>query len=960
MMKKVLQLLTIFLGLTALNSFGQITDPFFEHVNYRGAFGTTDWTSGWANWNPQNTNYPAITTTVSGDITTNTTWAPNSSPVFGASSFSNPNLQDPFFTPVDYVGAFGTIDWTSGWANWNPQTTSYGTAGITISGDITSNTTWTSSNIYLLNGFVYVKPGVTLTIEPGTIIRGDKATKGTLIIEKGAKINAVGTSSNPIVFTSNVAAGSRDYGDWGGIILCGKAQINIPGDTALIEGGPTAYYGGGANPDNADSSGVLKYVRIEFPGIPLQPNQEINGLTFGGVGNKTVIDYIQVSYSGDDSYEWFGGSVNAKHLIAFRGLDDEFDTDNGFSGKLQFLAGLRDPNVADVSGSNGFESDNDASGSTNLPQTSAIFCNVSLFGPKVNGSTSVNSNFKRAMHLRRNTKLSVYNSVFAGWPTGLYIDGTLTQGNAIANNLQIENCILSGMTTFFDVPAGGTWASNDERAWFMASSRNNDTLATNTQLMITDPFNLSNPNFLPSSGNTVYFLSGFVYVKPGVTLTIEPGTIVRGDKTTKGTLIIEKGAKLVAEGTRYNPIIFTSNVAAGSRDYGDWGGIILCGKAQINIPGDSALIEGGPLAYYGGGANPDNADNSGSLKYLRIEFPGIPLQPNQEINGITFGGVGNGTQIDNIQVSYSGDDSYEWFGGAVNAKHLIAFRGLDDEFDTDNGFSGKLQFLVGLRDPNVADISGSNGFESDNDAAGSNNLPQTMPTFSNVSLFGPKATSSTTINSNFKRAMHLRRNTALNAYNSIFAGWPTGLYIDGTASQGNAINNTLNISNCVLAGMVTYFDVPSGGTWAANDERSWFLTASKANDTLVNNSDLLLADPFNLNAPNFLPLASSAMLIGSIWWVDGIDDVKSNIQTSDVFPNPTTGFTNIEITNLRHTQLRIAVYDVTGRMVKTIADENVEPGIFTTGFDSADMKPGLYFVNIITATKSETIKLLKK
>ena len=158
---------------TLLQVNGQINDSFFDHVNYRGAFGSTDWTNGWANWNPQNTNYPSTTTTISGEITSNTTWSPNASPLLSGANFNNLNLQDPFFTPVNFRGAFGTTDWTSGWANWNPQTTVYGTPTVTISGNITSNTTWNSSTVYLLSGFVYVKDGVTLSIEPGTVIRGD-------------------------------------------------------------------------------------------------------------------------------------------------------------------------------------------------------------------------------------------------------------------------------------------------------------------------------------------------------------------------------------------------------------------------------------------------------------------------------------------------------------------------------------------------------------------------------------------------------------------------------------------------------------------------------------------------------------------------------------------------------------------------------------------------------------------
>jgi hypothetical protein len=419
--------------------------------------------------------------------------------------FSQSTINDPFFDQVAYRGAFNaTDDWTAGWANWDCQNTVYPAATVTVSGELTSNATWTSNNVYLIQGFYYVRGGVTLTIQPGTIIRGDKDTKGSLIIERGAKLMAEGTVSQPIVFTSNFTPGNRAYGDWGGVILCGKATINPVGGTAIIEGGPTSEYGGS---DDNDNSGSLKFVRIEFPGIPFVPDKEINGLTFGGVGKSTQIDYVQVSYSGDDSYEWFGGTVNCKHLIAYRGWDDDFDTDFGFRGLLQFCVSLRDKDIADPgSGSNGFESDNDASGSTNTPQTKCIMANMSVFGPKYDLATAINSNFKRAMHLRRNSSLSTFNSVFTGWPTGLFIDGTASQGNATNGDMKIQRCVMSGMGQFF--------ASSFEHDFFMTPAFGNDTLATNDLLMYVDPFNLGQPNFLLQSGSELR--SGSIWPQTGL------------------------------------------------------------------------------------------------------------------------------------------------------------------------------------------------------------------------------------------------------------------------------------------------------------------------------------------------------------------------------------------------------------------------------------------------------------
>ena len=186
-----------------------------------------------------------------------------------------------------------------------------------------------------------------------------------MIITRGAKIEAVGTVDKPIVFTSNMAAGARDRGDWGGLILLGKAKNN-KGNSVPIEGISDATdKGKHGGTDDADNSGTLKYVRVEYAGIPLSPDNEINGVTFGSVGSGTTVDYVQVYRSGDDAFEWFGGSVNAKHLLAVGTWDDDFDTDNGYSGKIQFAIAQRIHSIADVSGSNGFESDNDSNGSNN-------------------------------------------------------------------------------------------------------------------------------------------------------------------------------------------------------------------------------------------------------------------------------------------------------------------------------------------------------------------------------------------------------------------------------------------------------------------------------------------------------------------------------------------------------------------------------------------------------------------
>ena len=362
------------------------------------------------------------------------------------------NAQDAFWSVTNYRGAFpitdGTpaTDWTAGWSNFDPQTTVYPATVTTVSTDVLTNTTW--SGVVKLQNKIYVKNNATLTILPGTIIRGDKLSQATLIVTRGAKIYANGTAANPVIFTSNEAAGTRLAGDWGGLVLLGLAKNNQPGGVANIEGiVPTTDTQFGGNFDN-DNSGSLTYVRIEFAGIALEVNKEINGLTCGSVGSATVIDYVQVSNSGDDSFEWFGGTVNCKHLIAYRGLDDDFDTDYGYRGKIQFGLAIRDKDVSDAIGdSNSFESDNDAAGSTAQPKTRPIFSNMTLVGPKGNGTIAlpVGEKFEKAFRLRRNTSTSCLNSLVTGWEKGLSIESTSTAANVTGDSLMFAN---NTMTNF--------------------------------------------------------------------------------------------------------------------------------------------------------------------------------------------------------------------------------------------------------------------------------------------------------------------------------------------------------------------------------------------------------------------------------------------------------------------------------------------------------------------------------
>lgn len=375
------------------------------------------------------------------------------------------------------------------------------TENLILSGKINTDRTLKTGNTYKLRGIVYVVDGAKLSIEPGVIIQGEKSSRGTLVITRGTQILANGTVDKPIVFTSDAATPAM--GDWGGVVVLGRAKTNASynGTPGLgeIEGGVNNSEGlglyGGA--DDNDNSGVLKYVRIEYPGYAYLPDKELNGLTMGAVGKGTTIDYVQVSNAADDSYEWFGGSVDCKHLIAYKGLDDDWDMDNGFSGRIQFGISMRDSMVADISQSNGFEIDNDASGSTLLPQTSAIFSNMTVIGPRATSGNIGNSLFRRGIHTRRNSAVSIFNSIVMGWPTGWNLDGgtgTPTDLNYSATTPKafFSNTILGGNNTQFTYTASASaptgWTTTDLQNYFNRPGGGNSLLATTADVMLTAPF----------------------------------------------------------------------------------------------------------------------------------------------------------------------------------------------------------------------------------------------------------------------------------------------------------------------------------------------------------------------------------------------------------------------------------------------------------------------------------------
>lgn len=375
---------------------------------------------------------------------------------FGSASCSSDNNPDTPEVKEPEVTYKGNVAYSNGILFNEGSQIGNGAQHFHFTGDVTL-----PKGTYTLKGWVYVDKDAKLRIPAGTIIKGDKTTMASLIVEPGGYVEMKGSKDAPIVMTSAQPAGSRRPGDWGGLIICGYATNNQ--GTQQIEGGPTTIHGGDAP---ADNSGIYQYIRVEFAGYPFDTDKEINGVTFGSVGSGTTIDHIQVSYSNDDSFEWFGGNVNCNYLVAYKGWDDEFDTDNGFSGKVQYCLSIRDPRIADTSQSNGFESDNNASGAETEPFTTATFSNVTFIGPKTakNSDFANNSDyitagnvypdngsklgkFQSAMQIRRSSKLNVRNSLAVGFPIGLIIDGE--KGNTVRyakdGNFSLKNIIFAGM-----------------------------------------------------------------------------------------------------------------------------------------------------------------------------------------------------------------------------------------------------------------------------------------------------------------------------------------------------------------------------------------------------------------------------------------------------------------------------------------------------------------------------------
>ena len=720
--------------------------------------------------------------------------------------------------------------------------------------------TWSSDTTYLLDGYVFLEGG-SITIEPGTRIEGKAVPSNgvdpasALIITRGAQIFAEGTEQEPIVFTAEGEDGTfsavDDRGSWGGLILLGRATVGEDGGEDNVEGLPEedrTTYGGADSPIDDDNSGVLKFVSIRYGGDVLSGDNEINGLTLGGVGSGTKIEFIEIFGNKDDGIEIFGGTVDIRYLItAFCG-DDSFDTDESWAGRGQFWFAIQLP--SDPSGNEQYGGEHDGSEADDLePKTVHTIYNATLIGMgptngdgngadnngiRVRNDVAISYNnsifvefANKAMRMQNpstvryvtNDDFQLRNNLWNGFGDGTaltdiirvdddnitqqqVIDKLLAEGNStddpdLGSIGRMPNGMLDPRPNAGSPALSGAHTPDDD--WFAATSYRGAFSAVDNWALgwthldeqgyfgdwavpevevITDDHLEENTNYFWTN-DRVYLLDGYVFLESGSCLEIEAGTRIEGKAIpTNGVdpasaLIITRGAQIKAMGTADQPIVFTAEGEDGSfdpvDDRGSWGGLIILGRATVGEDGGEDNIEGLPeedRTTYGGADSPIDNDDSGELHYISIRYAGDVLSGDNEINGLTLGGVGSETEIDHVEIFANADDGVEIFGGTVDIRNLIvAFCG-DDSFDTDESWAGRGQFWLAIQ--YNQDPSGNEQYGGEHDGSEADDLePKTVHTIYNATLIGMGPTNGDG-NGADNNAIRVRNDVAISYNNSIF------------------------------------------------------------------------------------------------------------------------------------------------------------------------------------------------
>ncbi|MDF3124587.1 hypothetical protein [Rheinheimera sp. 1928-s] len=836
-------------------------------------------------------------------------------------------------------------------------------AGVTtpvceITGAITSNTTLTADIAWALSGKVTVgndnANSATLTIQPGTKVFG-KSGADYLVVARGSKIQAVGTATNPIIMTSvNDMLGLSDEestAEWGGLVLLGKAptnkcdQANLANCQVEAEGEAGPY--GGDDPE--DNSGALKYVQVRYAGFEVIPDNELNGITFAGVGSGTTVEYIQVHNNLDDGVEFFGGTVDAKYVVLTGNRDDSLDWADGWTGRMQHVLIRHNPN--DTKANRAIEADNQSGNLTALPVSNPKISNMTIIGNNFDGEDD-----SEGILLRAGTAGELYNVVVTG-PEGMGecfdINSQESVNNATSGAIIFRNSILDcaepvknaedeagneilDTTAWFAeqpnnfigdallggyVPApnspalaNGYNVANEVDGWFddvdyigafdgttdwtkgwtvglhAETGTGLDSCPTGTTEVasLTGRLNCQLTGDITTNvtlaAGADYVLSGRVRVgvdnTTSATLTVQPGVTIYG-KSGADFLVVTRGSKLMAEGTAANPITMTSvqDVIGSPTAAGQWGGLVLLGKAPTNKCNQADLANclvqaEGDAGPYGG---PDSADSSGSLNYVVVKHAGFEVIPNNELNGITFAGVGSGTKCSNIQVHQNVDDGVEFFGGSVNCKNVVLTANGDDSVDWADGWNGKMQFV--LVKHAADDAKANRGIEADNQSGNLTASPVSNPTIANMTIIG----------NNFdgdddSEGIVLRAGTNAQLANFVVTG-PAGmgecLEIESAESQAFAAAGALTMTNSVIAcAEATKGDVVPGVTTT----EAWFL--AQEGNKLAANQAAVLDGIFTIdtNTPKDMTEVDSffeavdfvgAVSEGDDWtagWAVGLDD----------------------------------------------------------------------------------------
>ncbi|WP_144391952.1 hypothetical protein [Pleionea sediminis] len=841
------------------------------------------------------------------------------SPLLGAGI--DASTVDAWFDSTDYIGAFdGTSDWTEGWAvgvsggfpanidnafekglatdasSEFPEITDKPVYRLNENVVFTEDTTLTNNAHWILNGRTAVgndnADQTTLYVQQGTYLIGETGDD-FLVVRRGSKIEAVGTVGAPIIMTSiqDVTGEETGIGQWGGLVLLGNAPSNLcdgNGDNTADETelancgiaaeGDAGLYGGN---DPEDNSGTLKFVVVKHAGKALAAGDELNGISFAGVGRGTTVDYIQVHENLDDGVEFFGGTVDVKHVVLTGNGDDSFDWAFGWTGRAQFVYIQHNDTLAN----RGFESDNSEDFPSAEPLTTPTVANVTIIGNNApsedsegvllrHGTAGLLRNFlitgpagmgeclevDSFAETRANAEdgsLAMTHSIVA-CENGENFKGTATTsgatteqwflgqtGNSAFDNVEALNLLADGFTprsgspllgSGYDLSADDDWfqstdyigafdgANNWMEGWTYgvnsgipanipsASDRGLATDASSQFPAITDK-----PVYKFAADTTItqdtvltndkhWVLQGRTAVgndnADSATLYIEPGTVIFGE-VGDDFLVARRGSKIEALGSATAPIIMTSvqDVTGEATTVGQWGGLVLLGNAPVNLcdgngDGDTSSSElescgiaaEGDAGVYGGN---DPEDNSGTLRYVVVKYAGKALAAGDELNGISFAGVGRGTTVDYIQVHKNLDDGVEFFGGTVDVKHLVLTANGDDSFDWAFGWIGRAQYVLIKHDAAFV----NRGIEGDNSEDFPGTAPVTDPIVANFTIIGAASSDS--------EGVLLRHGTAGELYNFVITG-PGGmgecLEVDSfTETQANAESGDLTMENSVVA-----------------------------------------------------------------------------------------------------------------------------------------------------------------